>query len=178
MDPFKAILSPSAECGEDSSDDEDDDDDDSFCSLSDEPNVNDLFGKYRLMYTSFVRCQRYLSRIQEHKQNGRPPSVISYQSAGFPQFGASKNLKKFLARSGGLVSSKGPVISNPSQDISHIPAGVADTDESSVSDYSEQPRPSQSAQLPFVRSGESDEGDDEAEPDRKVSNTLFLTALI
>lgn len=35
-------------------------------------------GKYRLLYTSFVRCMKYISQIQDDAINGRPPAYIDY----------------------------------------------------------------------------------------------------
>ena len=173
MEPFKAILSPLA--------DDDEDDDDSFCSLSgedDEPSANELFGKYRLMYTSFVRCERYLTRIQEHKQNGRPPSVISYQSAGFPKFGAKKSLKKFLARTGGLVSSEGPVLNSTPHNLqlSNHPVGVADTDSASVSStYSSESFSSPPAAGPLVsdEAASNEDGRESSSIDQKVRTVYW-----
>jgi hypothetical protein len=117
-EPFKASNIPVES--------DDDSDDESFCSLSYEDGVNDQFGKYRLMYTSFVRCMRYLSRIKEDSLHGRQPSVIDYGGAGFPKFGASKTLKKFLARTGRVINK--PAASN--NDISGAPIGVSDNGKS------------------------------------------------
>lgn len=95
--PFKAAVwadGASSDDGNSSSSEE------SFCSLSPrEPLVNNIFGKYRLRYTSFVRCMQYLDRIKEDARNGRPPSVIDLGQRGFPNFGVSKGLKKFLSQS-------------------------------------------------------------------------------
>ena len=63
-------------------------------------NRDDVLGEYRLLYTSFVRCLKYLNRIQEDAQNGRPPSVMDYGKnySRFPTFGVTKSLKKFLSK--------------------------------------------------------------------------------
>jgi hypothetical protein len=125
-DPFSANLGRNNE-GYPSSDDDDDDksgwgqhsdddtydddDHDSFCTLGDDDhsmldtkkNGNgdcDVLGEYRLLYTSFVRCLKYLNRIKEDTQNGRPPSVMDYGTnySRFPTFGVTKSLKKFLSK--------------------------------------------------------------------------------
>jgi hypothetical protein len=41
-----------------------------------------LLDKYRLLYTSFVRCMKYLSQIRDDAVNGRPPAYIDYGIAG------------------------------------------------------------------------------------------------
>jgi hypothetical protein len=63
-------------------------------------NGDDVLGEYRLLYTSFVRCLKYLDRIQEDARNGRPPSVLDYGKnySRFPTFGVTKSLKKFLSK--------------------------------------------------------------------------------
>lgn len=67
--------------------------------------VKHLLGKYRLLYTSFVRCMRYLTRIKEDAVNGRPPSVIDYGGTEFStaSLRANESLKSFLARARGVV---------------------------------------------------------------------------
>jgi hypothetical protein len=107
VEPFKARILD---------DDEDDDDDassgeDSFCSLGGaqkDHSMKWLLGRYRLLYTSFVRCMRYLSQIKDDAVNGRSPSFIDYGLAGGGVqqnvIGTNKNLKHFLARARGVVS--------------------------------------------------------------------------
>ena len=104
VEPFKARI-------------EDDDDDDtsstdSFCSLNqndDNGTEKRLLDRYRLLYTSFVRCMKYLSQIREDAVNGRPPTYIDYGVAG-PNgdaqslVGTNKSLQSFLARARGVVS--------------------------------------------------------------------------
>jgi hypothetical protein len=112
LEPFKAKVGDDA------------DDDDSFCSFSFEPVANNVFGQYRLMYTSFVRCMGYLSRIKEDTRDGKPPSVIEYGRSGFPTFGASKSLKKFLAIMRGVPKNDNVVASAVSGQSA--PIGVSD----------------------------------------------------
>jgi hypothetical protein len=92
VDPFKAHI----------------DNDD--CSSSDESMASfppsNKFGRCRLLYTTFVRCMLYLSRIKDDAINGRPPSSIDYgTNGGSPQaaVGSSKSLKRFLTRARGMV---------------------------------------------------------------------------
>jgi hypothetical protein len=114
VDPFKAQI-----------EDEDDDLDDSgsnnsFCSLQGDSDDVDrrLLDRYRLLYTSFVRCMKYVSQIREDAINGRPPSYIDYGingSSGSQQHGhliqqaplvvgSNKSLRNFLARARGVVA--------------------------------------------------------------------------
>jgi hypothetical protein len=115
LEPFKANVGDS---------EDDDDSDNSFCDLNSGGGANNLFGKYRLMFTSFVRCIRYLSRIKEDTLNGRPPSVVDYEGAGFPSFGASKSLRKFLSRTPAAVATA--QIETDEDDISDISAAPID----------------------------------------------------
>ena len=75
-----------------------------------------LLSRYRLLYTSFVRCMRYLSQIKDDAVSGRLPSFIDYGMAGGgisqvptsggparPQIGANKSLRSFLSRAHGVV---------------------------------------------------------------------------
>jgi hypothetical protein len=138
-EPFAATLAKERNTGYVSSSDEDDscadsqnvvdDDEDSFCSLdgdvAKDQADNDVLGEYRLLYTSFVRCMKYLQRIQEDARNGRPPSAIDFgnEYRRFPTFGVTKSLKKFLAkRSNGSLKA---VIGDGSGDISSY--GAAST---------------------------------------------------
>jgi hypothetical protein len=47
-----------------------DDDSSSSSSLKGQPTEDDKLGRHRLMYTSFIRCIRYLKQIKEGCQNG------------------------------------------------------------------------------------------------------------
>lgn len=100
MKPFNADLSDLSDISDSSSVDS------SCASVPYAAEANDVFGKYRLMYTSFVRCVKYLEGIKDDAKNGRTPSVIDHGRTGFPHFGASRDLKSFLARRG--VSREAP----------------------------------------------------------------------
>ncbi|GKY94182.1 hypothetical protein MPSEU_000384200 [Mayamaea pseudoterrestris] len=97
LEPFKAQVHGN---GNDSSDDSD-------LSANVETELRVTFGKHRLLYTSFVRCMKYLTRIKDDAVNGRPPSVIDYGSgpATFKNIETNQNLKEFLARARGIAVS-------------------------------------------------------------------------
>jgi len=102
--PFSADL-PSYNAAIDFCDDHDDG---PFCFPNDSnfssENKNAL-GEYRLMYTSFVRCRKYLDRVQNDDDlEGRVISSVkelkkSDNASSFPTFGVTKPLRNFLARS-------------------------------------------------------------------------------
>ena len=82
--------------------------DSSFFSLNnfkdDFDNMHAL-GEYRLLYTSFVRCMKYLDRVQNNetsddsKSSSAKGSNQSNHASRFPTFGVTKSLKQFLTRS-------------------------------------------------------------------------------
>lgn len=80
-------------------------------SFDDELSISDRrhLDRFRLLYTSFVRCMKYLSQIREDAMNGRAPSYIDYgiSTDNGPQTRAlvstNKNLRRFLARARGVV---------------------------------------------------------------------------
>ncbi|KAL7541390.1 hypothetical protein ACHAXR_010883, partial [Thalassiosira sp. AJA248-18] len=83
-------------------------DDASNCSF---PICNDLemrhlFGRYRLLYTSFVRCMKYLNRLQDDALNGRTPSVYSNSNQNdiYP-YSKNTSLKAYFAKARRLVRS-------------------------------------------------------------------------
>ena len=95
----------------------------SFCSLNQDQIKIDkkLLGRYRLLYTSFVRCMKYLSQIKDDAINGRPPSFIDYGLGydNLPDSGTvdtrppsvidtSKSLKSFLSRARGVIVDSKP----------------------------------------------------------------------
>jgi len=95
LEPFKA---PVDEDNDDSSDEE------SY--LSPDCGPRQVFGKFRLLYTSFVRCMRYLAKIQDDAMNGRSPSVIDYGAPGVANhnIGENQSLHQFLRRARGIVA--------------------------------------------------------------------------
>lgn len=50
----------------------------SLCSfpICSDTDTRHILGRYRLLYTSFVRCMRYLARIKDDAVNGRAPSAL------------------------------------------------------------------------------------------------------
>ena len=115
VEPFKAKIA-----------DEDADDSSSADSFYNPAQNEDYFDRrlldrYRLLYTSFVRCMNYLSQIREDAINGRTPSYIDYGGNGDTQslVGTNKSLQSFLARARGVVSkSKRGTESSECSDIS------------------------------------------------------------
>jgi len=117
LEPFKANVERKS--GYDS------DDDDAFIGLfpfsesallfaSDKQ----TFGKYRLLYSSFVKCMRYLIRIKDDSVNGRPLSVVALAQDNLvnkSNLGANQNLQQFLSQARGAstvvqqVASQAPV---------------------------------------------------------------------
>lgn len=97
LDPFKAEVDTDSDESSDSSVDS--------YSLNGETELRRTFGKFRLLYTSFVRCMRYLSRIKDDALHGRPPSMIDYGAAELlgHNVSANQNLQQFLARARGVV---------------------------------------------------------------------------
>ena len=98
LEPFKAQV-------EEIHDNESDESIDSF-PMNVEAELRLRFGKFRMMYTSFVRCMRYLARIRDDALNGRAPSVIDYGAAdpnASRTIGGNQNLQTFLARARGFV---------------------------------------------------------------------------
>mmetsp|Transcript_4735 Transcript_4735/g.8426 ORF Transcript_4735/g.8426 Transcript_4735/m.8426 type:complete len:1499 (+) Transcript_4735:34-4530(+) len=87
--------------------------DTSTCSF---PSCNDLelrhlFGRYRLLYSSFVRCMKYLNRLQDDALNGRTPSVYSNgenQSGDIYPYHKNVSLKAYFAKARRLVRSSNP----------------------------------------------------------------------
>lgn len=130
VEPFKAEIDD-----DDMADMDDSSSTDSFCSLNeDKQDANTrLLGKYRLLYTSFVRCMKYLSQIREDALNGRAPSYIDYGLASNNSqkelAGENRNLQRFFARARVLAKgSKGGISSgesSTSEEPQQVVAGVA-----------------------------------------------------
>jgi hypothetical protein len=116
-------------------DDEDSDSEDCSFPAIPEQEVRHLLGKYRLLYTSFVRCMKYLDKIKDDARHGRPPSLVEYGRSSNPSsvsVRTNENLKTFLARARGMIvknKKKQKACEDDSSMESHI--GVTD-DNSSV----------------------------------------------
>eukprot|EP00980_Cylindrotheca_fusiformis_P015040 scaffold4150_cov117-Cylindrotheca_fusiformis.AAC.6 len=78
-----------------------DDDDSSYCTLGSHPVDSAKMGRHRLMYTSFVRCMKYLNQIKEDAREGRPLNR-NQQSP----FGSSRDLKNILAGRNNLAAKR------------------------------------------------------------------------
>jgi len=69
--------------------------------------IRHTLGKYRLLYTSFIRCVRYLDRIKEDAINGRLPSAEEDTDTSEEIIGASlsnsTSLMEFFAQARDLI---------------------------------------------------------------------------
>lgn len=96
------------------SDDSSDSSSPSLCSfpICADAEVRHLFGRYRLLYTSFVRCMRYLSRIKDDAKAGRAPSAIDDGAAVMASnslpFNGNSSLREFFQRARGVIRAKRP----------------------------------------------------------------------
>ena len=102
LPPFKAQV-------------EDGSDDSSVDSSEENVSARDVFGRYRLIYTSFVKCMRYLTRIKEDAVNGRAPSSTDSGLSAIAEqkIGSNRKLRHFLARTRGFAERK---VVRPSKD--------------------------------------------------------------
>ena len=76
-----------------------DNSDNSFSSFPRCEEGRHLIGRYRLLYTSFIRCMKYLARIKDDALNGRPPSGLNNQSSNTSHpFKNNTSLKNFFAK--------------------------------------------------------------------------------
>jgi hypothetical protein len=86
-------------------DEQDSGDESAAYPMDSELDVRHLLGRYRLLYTSFVRCMKYLASMKDDAANGRTPTVVEYGGAdlnALPMH-ANESLKRFLARARGIV---------------------------------------------------------------------------
>jgi hypothetical protein len=96
LEPFRAKVG--------GNDDSSDDESDSFpVDVSKE--LRQTFGKSRLLYTSFIRCIRYLARIKDDALHGRALTAVDFgaSGAGSNKIVENQNLIQFLARAKGAV---------------------------------------------------------------------------
>jgi len=78
VEPFKATIDdPMTKKGDKAGSSSDD----NYLPLKSDKTEKSL-DKYRLLYTSFVRCMKYVSQIREDAINGRPPAYIDYGISG------------------------------------------------------------------------------------------------
>ena len=77
----------------------------STCSfpLCNDLEIRHLFGRYRLLYSSFVRCVKYLDRLRDDAINGRTPSVYNDARQDLHPYNRNGSLKAYFARARRLV---------------------------------------------------------------------------
>jgi hypothetical protein len=113
-----------------------DNEDNSLNSLQDYKDAfekkNVLVGEYRLVYTSFVRCMKYLDQIQNNDRfDERNSSSLVKESDEnghrnkFPTFGVTRSLKNFLSRSKNSVILRSVIRNGSTDDIPSAPIGVS-----------------------------------------------------
>jgi len=125
VEPFKAEVDDN-----ESRDVDDSCSEDSFGSLGREtqPSASPLLDKYRLLYTSFVRCMKYLAQIREDALNGNAPSYIDYgvaESQGpLNLVSHNRNLHHFLTKAR-KVQDDLSAASSSSEEPQQVVAGVA-----------------------------------------------------
>jgi hypothetical protein len=76
-------------------------DDDSICSypICKSLELKHIIGRYRLLYSSFIKCVRYLDRIKEDAQAGKvPAAVYSSNNEENVSFEQNSSLKRFFAK--------------------------------------------------------------------------------
>lgn len=105
----------------------DDIDNDSSSPL--ENNMDNVFGEFRLIFTSFVRCMNYLDRVQNINGGGgrklwSERSHNRGSSHSFPTFGVTDSLKKFLIKRKEYNQLRS-VIGNGKGAMSSIPIGIS-----------------------------------------------------
>ena len=94
--PFYAMLPSGRESGDDGST--------SSYPLCNDLQMRHLFGKYRLLYASFVRCMKYLNRLQDDALNGREPSVpMKSNPSDIYPFNNNVSLKAYFAKARRIV---------------------------------------------------------------------------
>ena len=77
----------------------------STCSfpLCNDLEIRHLFGRYRLLYSSFVRCVKYLDRLRDDAINGRTPSGYNESQQELHPYNRNGSLKAYFARARRLV---------------------------------------------------------------------------
>ena len=91
-------------------DDDNGSSDSSSCSsfpMCNDMEMRHLFGRYRLLYTSFIRCMKYLNRLQDDALNGRVPTLYanSNQNDIYP-YNKNTSLKAYFAKARRLNRSR------------------------------------------------------------------------
>jgi hypothetical protein len=97
LEPFKARIDDDADSADEAVE---------ICPFNAEVEGRRTFGRFRMLYTSVVRCMKYLARIKEDATSGRSPSVIDFSGLGTShrhEIGSNHNLQRFLARARGAA---------------------------------------------------------------------------
>jgi hypothetical protein len=147
LEPFRAKVSED--------DDSSDNDSDSF-PIDVSKELRQTFGKSRLLYTSFVRCMRYLARIKDDALHGRAPTAVDFGASGTGsnKIGESQNLKQFLARAKGAFD-----------------VGKQEADERPCSDISDDESSTEGQDLACASAiGVSDDGSSNASPQKRQND--------
>lgn len=141
VEPFKARMEDHTDDSSDTSSE------DSIVSITikKKKQHKGLLDRYRLLYTSFVRCMKYLSQIREDALNGREPTFIDYggiaergrsSKRGPPLLlGSNRNLQLFLARARGVVEEAKHDESNTG--VAKVSAGYTSDKRPAKSSYAE-----------------------------------------
>ena len=97
--PFYAKQDKAFYAKQDKAKDKDSSDDSSSYPVCNDIKVNHLLGRYRLLYSSLIKCVRYLDRIQEDSRNGRTPAgVYDSDDGSIVSLGSNNmSLKNFFA---------------------------------------------------------------------------------
>ncbi len=93
---------------------------------------NILVGEYRLVYTSFVRCMKYLDQVQNNGQSDVNDATMAGQGdkvksneIRFPTFGVTKSLKMYLNRNNDREALRSVIRKGSTDDIPSTPIGVS-----------------------------------------------------
>jgi hypothetical protein len=83
------------------------------------------FGKFRLMYTSFIKCMRYLQRIKEDTANGRTPPLDSFTSANSKSGTVrdDKGLREFLSKARKIKKEQISKDNDQTKKLTEVPEG-------------------------------------------------------
>lgn len=89
-----------------------DDSDDRPSPLKFRSDAIETFGKYRIMYTSFVRCMKYLSQIHEDATQGRAPTCVDFAGPLLHMeqqdfVSSNQQLREFMADMRGVAKNPG-----------------------------------------------------------------------
>ena len=97
LEPFKAQVE------EDPNEESSSSDESMFSGVMAESELRLRYGKFRLLYSSFIHFMRYFARIKDDALSGRQPSMIDYGTSGAEtssrshrNISCNQNLQDFL----------------------------------------------------------------------------------